>query len=427
MWPHAPTLALVSDLTGAGHRREAAQALARHLGAEDLIIFVKDPEVDALLPAPGFPQTLPRGRAWRHFLGACSVADDYVADLPRLDTATPTRAVGVTAADGAVLVLLGGEPRPDAVAIVRALLPLLAAAFRGERLAVAAEGQAAMAREAAQRASALAEVLTLARRDLEQAVRTREEFLAAAAHDLKNPLASIKGIAQLLRRRVARGAMPTPERLAEGLGSIDVTATRMASLINELLDVTRLHLQQPLDLDPRPMDLVALARMVVTEGQASTEAHSIRVDAAVPELVGRYDASRLERVLGNLLSNAIKYSPAGGAIVVTVAQESADGVPWAILTVRDEGLGIPAADLERVFERFHRGSNVVGQIGGTGIGLATVWQVVEAHGGTVSVASEVGRGSRFTVRLPLSEQPSHADSERLAAAHGLPNDGEERE
>jgi signal transduction histidine kinase len=120
----------------------------------------------------------------------------------------------------------------------------------------------------------------------------------------------------------------------------------------------------------------------------------------------------LERVLGNLLSNAIKYSPDGGEIAVTVEVEGRKGGgtegggdgegEWAVLTVRDEGVGIPAGEVPKLFERFFRASNVAGRIAGTGVGLAGARQIVAQHGGTIAVASEEGRGSAFTVRLPLT-------------------------
>jgi signal transduction histidine kinase len=115
-----------------------------------------------------------------------------------------------------------------------------------------------------------------------------------------------------------------------------------------------------------------------------------------------WDGPRLERVLGNLLSNAVKYSPGGGAIRVGIATEQADGVAWAVLSVQDHGVGIPTGDLPRLFVAFLRSANVVGRIAGTGLGLAAVYQIVTQHGGTVSAESQEGRGSTFTVRLPLS-------------------------
>ncbi|HEY7293980.1 MAG TPA: PAS domain S-box protein [Dehalococcoidia bacterium] len=244
--------------------------------------------------------------------------------------------------------------------------------------------------------------------------RQKDDFLAAVSHDLKNPLATVKGLAQLLARRARRLDEADASRLQDGLRTIDQTATRAALLLNELLDVTRLHMGRPLELDRTSVDLVELARRAVAEIAATTQRHVFRIDADSAEVWGEWDAARLARVLGNLLGNAVKYSPNGGEIRIGVALDP-DG-PFAALRVTDQGLGIPAADLPRVFERFYRAGNVSDAIAGSGIGLAAVRQIVERHGGSVSVESEVGRGTTFTVRLPLQpegEAPADAD-ERLA-------------
>src|SRR5919202_671554 len=146
---------------------------------------------------------------------------------------------------------------------------------------------------------------------LQRELRARDEFLAAASHDLKNPLASIKGSAQMLQRAVARAGTVDPERLRAALGSIDRTTTRMAKLVDGLLDVTRLRLGRTLELERAPADLAALARAAAAEAQQATERHRISVEGA-ERLVGEWDAARLERVLSNLLDNAVKYSPTGG-------------------------------------------------------------------------------------------------------------------
>lgn len=128
----------------------------------------------------------------------------------------------------------------------------------------------------------------------------------------------------------------------------------------------------------------------------------------MPELVGDWDRVRLERLVDNLLSNAIKYSPHGGDVVVTIRQARCHGGDWAVLAVRDQGIGIPAAEFGRIFERFHRGTNVAGRITGTGIGLASARQVAAEHGGSIAVESREGGGSTFTVRLPLSAETDPA-------------------
>lgn len=263
---------------------------------------------------------------------------------------------------------------------------------------VPAEGQATALPEGDLYVSALRDISE--RRALE---REREAFLAAISHDLKNPLATIRGAAQLVQRRLARIGQPEAARQAAQLDAITASAVRMTALLDELLDQARLREGQAPDLVRRPADLVALARRVAAEAQGGTTGHRLTVAVAVPELSAPVDAARLERVLQNLLSNAIKYSPAGGAVTLGVDREPAPGGAWAALTVRDEGVGIPAADLPRLFERFRRGSNVVGRIAGTGLGLATARQIVEAHGGTIALESAEGTGTTVTVRLPLVE------------------------
>jgi signal transduction histidine kinase len=118
-------------------------------------------------------------------------------------------------------------------------------------------------------------------------------------------------------------------------------------------------------------------------------------------IVGSFDEHRIARVLSNLLSNAVKYSNPESEIVITTSVPD-DAGEWLEISVLDHGIGIPATDLPLLFERFRRGSNVEGQIRGSGLGLASSKQIVEQHGGTITVESEEGRGSTFTVRLPLA-------------------------
>jgi signal transduction histidine kinase len=138
--------------------------------------------------------------------------------------------------------------------------------------------------------------------------------------------------------------------------------------------------------------------------QHTSDSHVVRFEPSVAELAGTWDSARLERVLANLLANALKYSPSGGEVLVEVSRDA----DWAVLSVADHGIGIPAADLPHIFERFRRASNVAGRIAGSGLGLAGARDIVEQHGGTIFVLSEEGRGSRFVVRLPLLADPESA-------------------
>jgi PAS domain S-box-containing protein len=235
---------------------------------------------------------------------------------------------------------------------------------------------------------------------LEESMQTRDEFLAAAAHDLKNPLASIKGLAQLLLRRSERSEGLSPEKLTEGLERIDSIVSRASEQVEELLDVARLQMARPLELELKQTDLVELARQAIAEQKDRSERHQLSFESSVPQLIGMWDSRRLLRALGNLLDNAIKYSPEGGPVRVSVSRDESKPAK-AVLTVEDRGVGIPQADLPRIFDRFMRGTNVVGEIAGTGIGLPSARHIIESHGGTITVASREGYGTSFTIRLPL--------------------------
>jgi PAS domain S-box-containing protein len=239
--------------------------------------------------------------------------------------------------------------------------------------------------------------------DEQEAVRAREELLSIVSHDMKNPLGNIKVLAQLMKRRIARGEAIEPERLTGDLSRIEGQVTKMNLLINELLDFARLQMGQALDLDRRSADLVALARQVAAEADQAHDPPRVRVEPSAPALVGVWDPDRIERAISNLVSNALKYSPRDSEVTVEVGREEDSG-PWAVVAVRDQGVGIPADDLPHIFEWFRRAGNVTGRIRGTGVGLAGARQIVEQHGGTITVESEEGLGSTFTVRLPLGPE-----------------------
>ncbi len=240
------------------------------------------------------------------------------------------------------------------------------------------------------------------RQQAESAVQVRDELLAIVSHDLKNPLAAIKGNSQLIRRRFTQTDGQDMDRALAPVTRIDEAASRMNVLLNDLLDFGRLQAGQSLTLQRRATDLVALIRKVAPEFQQTTEHHLIEVKTELPYLIGLWDNMRLEQVLDNLMSNAIKYSPNGGEIVLKVARETdSERRDWAVLSVCDHGIGIASDDIPHVFEWFRRARNASGRISGAGIGLASANYIVTQHGGTITVTSEPGKGSTFTAKLPL--------------------------
>jgi PAS domain S-box-containing protein len=241
-----------------------------------------------------------------------------------------------------------------------------------------------------------------ARAVAEAAVRARDQFLQVASHELKNPLTALLGNAQLLERRATR-ENTLSERDRRAVRTIADQAARLNQMIMVLLDITRLGTGQA-SIARTPLDLAALVRGVVDAMRPLLTEHTIEMDGAA-ELPVEGDAIRLEQVFQNLLDNAIKYSPNGGRITVRVEREG----ELACAHIADEGIGIPAGDLPHVFGRSYRvNSAEAQQIGGTGIGLYVAKEIVTLHGGEVTAASALGRGSIFSVRLPLAARTQAA-------------------
>ncbi|MBI2755168.1 MAG: hybrid sensor histidine kinase/response regulator [Chloroflexi bacterium] len=243
------------------------------------------------------------------------------------------------------------------------------------------------------------------RLEAQEAVRARDEFLSIASHELRTPLAGISGSVQVLLRALSRGKLEE-DRLQRQLRSMHESTRRLAVLTDDLLDVSRLRTGQ-MDLRLERVDLAELLTAVVERQQLQvTTPHKIHLEI---ESVGSIyaDPGRIEQVVTNLLTNAVKYSPKGGEVVVRIAGDG-DG---ALLSVRDEGIGIPVDLLQEVFQPFGRAPNASKrQIPGMGLGLYICRQLVEQHGGRIWAESDgEGCGSTFYVRLP---------SEHLAAVPG---------
>jgi signal transduction histidine kinase len=235
-----------------------------------------------------------------------------------------------------------------------------------------------------------------------------ELFVKSVTHDLRGPLTTIKAYAQMLQRQPALSKAASG---AKGLQRIEGAVSRAAAMLDELSDAPHVRAGRPLELRYEDFDLLALVREVVGEYEQITSDHALRLETRLSLLAGEWDRARMARVLGNLLSNAIKYSPAGGRIVVTVALDDQPDDPLAVVSVCDEGVGIPDADIRHIFEPFYRGSHASGPIEGTGIGLASARWIVEQHGGTISVESQPEVGSTFTVRVPVLAEPKPASTQ----------------
>jgi signal transduction histidine kinase len=233
----------------------------------------------------------------------------------------------------------------------------------------------------------------------QEAVRRRDDFLSIAAHELKTPLTSLQLHIQGLQAQVRAGAQKplAPEKLTTKLESAYSQTQRLGRLVNDLLDISRIA-QGQLQIKLEDVDLVPLVRgQLERSREALARAECpVRFHTASPAMVGRWDAMRLEQVVGNLVANAMKY---GAGKPIDILLEEGDG--QARLKVRDCGIGIAPEDRERIFERFERAVSVR-HYGGFGLGLWIVREIVQALGGTIDVDSTPGQGSTFTVTLPCA-------------------------
>lgn len=225
------------------------------------------------------------------------------------------------------------------------------------------------------------------------------EKVATVVHDFRTPLTALRLSAQLLQRRVDRleptTSQPIPP-LVQGIVALSVSLQRLTD------DLFEAALPQPRSARHEPYDLIALLRQVVSQCRVVTATQTVQLLTNLDFLVGTWPPSTIERMMTNLLANASKYSPAGSTITLTIEREDEAGKsPIALMTLTDEGIGIPMADLPAIFERGRRGGNAPTATPGTGLGLANVHALVAAMGGSIQIASQVGVGTRVAVRLPL--------------------------
>jgi signal transduction histidine kinase len=241
----------------------------------------------------------------------------------------------------------------------------------------------------AQQASMLEEKLEAERR----LTTLQRNFVSMASHEFRTPLTIIDGHAQRLIKMTGR--LRGDEEVAERAGKVRAAVLRMTHLIENLLNAARLPEGTGLYFHPAEIDLVAVLQDVCHMHHEIAPKANIVDEVAAQSLPMTGDRNLLSQAFSNLLSNAVKYSPGDGRITVGAA---IDGDHVAV-TVADQGIGIPAHDVGRLFERYYRGSNVSGVVG-TGVGLYLVKIVVDLHGGSIAVDSREGDGSRFTIRLP---------------------------
>ncbi len=418
-------IASIAGLATVEGRAVRAREFAVSMGAQALLLFTLRADSGKFVPAAGGPKTLPGGQGWRALLDACRTRGVHQGEVIALEErAGPLPAAACS--DGATaLVFLGGSVARADLDLVGGMLPLLGAALHEQQKLSITAGELAAAhfemkqyasltsaldaarakvdvtmRELAQQARRLEE----ARGQAENAARAKDEFLAMLGHELRNPLAPLVTVLQVLRLR----GQWTPE-----LGIMQRQVDHMQRLVDDLLDVSRIA-GGKLTLQRRKIELSEAIRAAHETAQPLIvqKSQHVFIDIPATGLLVDADPARLAQVFANLFTNAAKYSDQGTTIRAQATVHHHD----VVVEIIDQGIGIQASMLGRVFDIFEQqGSSIDRAEGGLGLGLAIVRNLVQQHGGHVHVDSAgLGKGSRFVVTLPLAS--GSAEPEAAVAA-----------
>lgn len=227
--------------------------------------------------------------------------------------------------------------------------------------------------------------------------RMKSEFLTTAAHELRTPMVSVYGFTELLLHRPV-----SDERRRDMLQTIHRQAGLLVTMVNELLDLARIEARQGKDLNRVTQALGPMIRLAVAAHAARDDGRSVELNLQHGEHQVCVDAEKFNSALGNVLGNAFKYSPAGGAVALDTLLGECASRPAIGLRVRDQGIGMSADELARVFERFYR-ADPSGHIPGTGLGMSLVREILTLHGGQVEIDSAPGQGTTVTLWWPLAD------------------------
>ena len=412
MWVE-DAIAAVAQLAAVDGREECARRCAARMGADALLLFTLRHDSGKFVPAPGGPKTLPGGAAWRALLEACLMPGVHRGQVLALDRHSPPVPAAACSDGATAMVFLGGSVAESDLRLMAGMLPLLGAALHEQQKLTLCAAELSAARFEMQQFASLAKALETARarvdvtmralaqqaRGLEEArgkaedaARAKDEFLAMLGHELRNPLAPMVTLLQVLHRR----GQWSPE-----MAIMQRQVHHMQRLVDDLLDVSRIA-GGKLKLDRRVIELIDTIGAALETAQPLIVQKRQQVTLAVPAsgMCVDGDPARLAQVFANLITNAAKYSDEGTTIHVQASVRGSN----VVVEVIDQGLGIEPDMLVRVFDLFAQQNTSIDRArGGLGLGLAIVRNLVQQHGGSVHADSAgLGKGSRFVVELPLA-------------------------
>ncbi len=419
---------LLAELLLSEDRKAASHDLSTILGVEDLLIFLPDPDIGLLLPAPGYPQMLKEGRRWRDFLKDIGEKDVTSAELPSPYTGNLVRARAVSGQGGIVLVLLGGEPEERLLRELASPLSLAGQSLVKEQKLRLVDAQLQQMQGEIRSARVLTTVLDQLRRELEAALstasretaiaeaakkellKTNEElaiardqalaashskgaFLANMSHELRTPLTAIIGYSELLQDDI------TEASALQDLQRIQDSGQHLLTLVNDILDMAKIEAGY-VELHPETFlaeEVVNEAVEIITPQMAI--GHNSCVLHTAPDIPPLFtDRNKLRQILLNLLSNAAKFTE-GGTVSVTTTYDAAEEM--VVFSVKDTGIGISAEAIPRLFREFSQlDDSATKTVPGTGLGLAISKRLCQLFGGQITVESKLGEGSTFRVLMP---------------------------
>lgn len=398
-------LKLIAALSNPENRYEESTKLANYFNCKHLIFLIKDPEINIYLPAPGYPETLPGNKEWPLFLDRCIHDGFYSKELPFYNQQTLT-ASGFTESGDSVAVLLGAKVTKNDIQPLLDIMPLIIELFRKEQVCLVSETQVKLSEKSARKADQFLKTIDLMRTHLKTALKTqvkdkreiqelmqkKDEFLNVASHELKTPVTSIKAYVQIIKKMLT----PANHSAIIFVEKAERQIVRLTELIADLLDVSKIQAGQML-YKQEVIELSEVIDDVISQMQISTSSHQILLENLTPTKVYA-DWNRLEQVLNNLLSNAIKYSPQADRVIIRTEIHN----KCVHIYVRDYGIGISADKHQFIFDRFFRVQESAQNFPGLGLGLYISSQIILRHEGEIMLKSHA-KGSEFIVVLPIHD------------------------
>lgn len=385
---------IISRFGNVDTRFNAAGDLAAMMHAEEILCFLFDPAVNTFLPAPGFPQTLINAKVWQGFLQSVQGRPVYRGKII-LPGKIEKDVVRISSKNGCVLVLINYKDDDITFTRLQTIFVLIAALIKTEALNLELESKIKTAEQSSRKSEQLTKYLDNVRAKLQQALKTEEDFLSVASHELKTPVTSISAFIQILLNVYPEASeeKQTHYILKRTKFQID----RLIRLMGDLLDATKIK-SGKLDLNVEEVGLDNIIDELIRDYSSTHTSHKI-IKKGFSSGKVRCDKHRIEQVISNLLDNAIKYSPNSDNIIITTGTDKNN----ILFSVQDFGIGIEPESKNKIFDRFFRAHGEdSGGLSSLGLGLYISADIIKRHNGKIWVDSEPGKGSTFNFSLPIN-------------------------